>query len=58
MPIIPLAGDPIYWVDGGFVSPDSILSHAKGALLPFFTTKDATVLRSLCREFKEAVTEH
>ena len=55
---IPLAGNPTDWQHGDFVSPDSILSHAKGAFLPFFTTMDATVLRALCREFKEAVTEH
>ena len=55
---IPLAGNPKGWRDGNIVSPDSILSHAKSAFLPFFTTKDATVLRALCREFKEAVTEH
>jgi len=55
---IPLAGNPTDWQHGDFVSPDSILSHSKGALLPFFTTKDAIVLRALCREFKEAVTEH
>ena len=55
---IPLAGNPTDWQHGDFVSPDSILSHAKGALLPFFTTMDATVLRALCKEFKEAVTEH
>jgi len=54
----PLAGNPIDWHLGDFVSPDSILSHAKGAFLPFFTTKDAIVLRQLCREFKDAVTEH
>ena len=55
---IPFAGNPIDWVDGDDVSPDSVLSHAKGAFLPFFTTKDAIVLRQLCREFKDAVTEH
>ena len=55
---IPLAGNPTDWQHGDFVSADSILSHAKGAFLPFFTTMDATVLRALCREFKEAVTEH
>ena len=54
----PLAGNPIDWVEGDFVSPDSILSHAKGAFIPFFSTEDATVLRALCKEFKEAVTEH
>jgi len=55
---IPLAGNPIDWVGSGYLSTDSILSHAKDSLLPFFTTLDATVLRALCREFKEAVTEH
>ena len=38
-------------------SPDSILSHCYGALLPMFTIKEATVLRQLCREFQEAVAE-
>ncbi len=55
---IPLAGNPTDWQHGDFVSSESILSHAKGAFLPFFTTMDATVLRALCKEFKEAVTEH
>ena len=36
---MPFAGD------GEFFSPDSVLSHAYGALLPMFTTKEATVLR-------------
>jgi hypothetical protein len=38
-------------------TPDSVLSHCFGALLPMFTTKEATTLRLLCREFKEAVAE-
>ena len=38
-------------------SPDSVLSHCYGALLPMFTTKEATVLRQLCREFKDTVAE-
>ena len=48
---MPFAGESEVW------SPDSVLSHCKGALLPMFTTKEATVLRQLCREFKEAVAE-
>ena len=55
---IPLAGNPVDWNLGDYVSPDSILSHTKGVFLPFFTTKDATVLRQICWEFKVAVTEH
>ena len=46
---IPFAGE------GELFTPDSVLSHCYGALLPMFTTKEATVLRQLCREFKEAV---
>jgi hypothetical protein len=46
---IPFAGE------GEFFSPDSVLSHCYGALLPLFTTEEATVLRQLCREFKETV---
>ena len=46
---MPFAGESDPW------SPDSVLSHCSGALLPFFDTKEATVLRLLCREFKEAV---
>ena len=38
-------------------SPDSVLSHCYGALLPMFDTAEATVLRQLCREFKEAVAD-
>lgn len=39
-------------------SPDSILSHCKGALLPMFTQAEATTLRLVCCEFKEAVEEY
>ena len=42
---IPFAGE------GEFFSPDSVLSHCKGALLPMFGTKEATWLRLLCKEF-------
>jgi len=35
------------------VHPNLWLSHTRGVFLPFFTAKDATVLRALCREFKE-----
>ena len=35
-----------------------MLSVAKSALLRFFTTPEACTLRSLCREFKGAVSEH
>ena len=38
-------------------SPDSVLSHCYGALLPMFTTAEATVLRLLCKEFKTTVAE-
>ena len=48
---MPFAGE------GGFFSPDSVLSHCYGALLPMFDTKEATVLRQLCREFKGTVAE-
>ena len=48
---LPFAGE------GETPSPDSVLSHCYGALLPMFTTKEATVLRQLCREFKETVSE-
>ena len=48
---MPFAGESEVW------SPDSVLSHCKGALLPMFTTEEATVLRQLCREFKETVAE-
>ena len=48
---MPFAGE------GEFFSPDSVLSHCKGALLPMFGTKEAALLRLLCREFKEAVAE-
>ncbi len=48
---MPFAGDSDPW------SPDSVLSHCYGALLPMFTTKEATVLRKLCREFKSTVAD-
>ena len=48
---MPFAGESEFW------SPDSILSHVYGALLPMFTTKEATVLRQLCREFKDMVAD-
>jgi hypothetical protein len=48
---IPFAGE------GEFPSPDSVLSHCYGALLPMFTTKEATTLRQLCREFKSTVAD-
>ena len=48
---MPFAGE------GEFFSPDSVLSHCYGALLPMFDTAEATVLRQLCREFKTAVAE-
>ena len=38
-------------------SPDSVLSHCYGALLPMFTTEEANTLRLLCREFKETVAQ-
>ena len=46
---IPFAGE------SEIPSPDSVLSHCYGALLPMFTTAEATVLRVLCREFKDTV---
>jgi hypothetical protein len=48
---IPFAGE------GEFFTPDSVLSHCYGALLPMFTTKEATTLRQLCREFKSTVAD-
>ena len=48
---IPFAGE------GEIFTPDSVLSHCYGALLPMFTTKEATTLRQLCREFKSTVAE-
>jgi hypothetical protein len=42
---------------GEFFTPDSVLSHCYGALLPMFTTKEATTLRQLCREFKSTVAD-
>ena len=48
---MPFAGESDPW------SPDSVLSHCSGALLPMFDTKEATVLRLLCREFKETVAQ-
>jgi len=48
---LPFAGESDPW------SPDSVLSHCYGALLPMFTTKEATVLRQLCREFKSTVAD-
>ena len=48
---IPFAGD------GEVFTPDSVLSHCYGALLPMFTTKEATTLRQLCREFKSTVAD-
>jgi hypothetical protein len=48
---IPFAGE------GEFFTPDSVLSHCYGALLPLFTTKEATTLRQLCREVKSTVAE-
>ena len=48
---IPFAGE------GKFFTPDSVLSHCYGALLPMFTTKEATTLRQLCREFKSTVAD-
>ena len=43
--------------EGEFFTPDSVLSHCYGALLPMFTTKEATTLRQLCREFKSTVSD-
>ena len=48
---IPFAGE------GEFFTPDSVLSHCYGALLPMFDTKEATVLRLLCKEFKSTVAD-
>ncbi len=48
---MPLAGE------GEFFTPDSVLSHCYGALLPMFTTKEATTLRQLCREVKTTVAD-
>ena len=48
---IPFAGE------GEFFTPDSVLSHCYGALLPLFTTKEATTLRQLCKEFKSTVAD-
>jgi hypothetical protein len=48
---IPFAGE------GEFFTPDSVLSHCYGALLPMFDTKEATTLRQLCREFKSTVAD-
>ena len=46
---MPFAGESDPW------SQDSVLSHCSGALLPMFDTAEATVLRLLCKEFKDAV---
>ena len=48
---MPFAGE------GEFFSPDSVLSHCYGALLPLFDTAEARVLRQLCKEFKETVAD-
>jgi len=48
---MPFAGESDPW------SPDSVLSHCSGALLPMFDTAEATVLRLLCKEFKETVAQ-
>ncbi len=48
---IPFAGE------GEFFTPDSVLSHCYGALLPMFDTEEATTLRQLCREFKSTVAD-
>jgi hypothetical protein len=48
---IPFAGER------EFFTPDSVLSHCYGALLPMFDTKEATTLRQLCKEFKEVVAD-
>lgn len=42
----------------GLEEPRTVLSQAKSALLLFFTTPEACILRSLCREFREAVSDH
>lgn len=57
MPIL-LAGIPLNWSGEDCANYDSLLAHTKGAILQFFTTKDATVLRSVCRELKNAVAEY
>ena len=38
-------------------TPDSILSHVNGALLPFFDKKETLVLRGVCREFEGVIWE-
>jgi hypothetical protein len=43
--------------EGELFSPDSILSHCYGALLPMFDTVEANTLRQLCREFKSTVAD-
>ncbi len=48
---MPFAGE------GEFFTPDSLLSHCYGALLPMFTTAEATVLGQLCREFRSTVAD-
>jgi hypothetical protein len=48
---IPFAGE------GEFFTPDSVLSHCYGALLPMFDTEEATTLRQLCKEFKCTVAD-
>jgi hypothetical protein len=48
---LPFAGE------GEFFTPDSVLSHCYGALLPMFTTKEAATLRQLCKEFKGTVAD-
>jgi hypothetical protein len=48
---IPFAGE------GELFTPDSILSHCCGALLPMFDTVEATTLCQLCREFKTTVAD-
>ncbi len=48
---MPFAGE------GALPTYESVLSHCYGALLPMFTTKEATVLRQLCREFKATVAD-
>jgi hypothetical protein len=48
---IPFAGE------GESFTPDSVLSHCYGALLPMFNTKEAITLRQLCREFGLGVKE-
>ena len=40
---------------GDFATPDSVLSHCSGSLLPMFSTREANTLRLLCREFRDAV---